>query len=478
MNIEQHTHTLKQFRQQLYQAFIHRADTLTELVDAICSYPDANSIVEYSLAACFRRTYSNISKAIDEFDLGDQTIASLAAPYLPEPQKQPFHLLATDVTPQPRPFAQTLADRGMVYQPNAVAGNKPVTIGHQYSSVVLLPEPEEGITASWVVPLDTQRVATDEDKEAVGCEQIKALLDSPHLPFSEQFCVDVGDSAYSKVPCLHSKRAYGNLVSIARLNGTRTLYQPYKSEASTDNIACKKSANSSGRKTVFGKRFSLKEPETWHEPDVSLTIEETSRRGKKYRYEIKAWHNMLMRGKNKPYRMPMEKYPFTLVLVQAYNEEGQLLRKRPMWLIAIGERRHELTVSDIFHAYARRSDIEHFFRFSKQKLCLDNSQTPDVTREESWWCLAHLAYFQLWLARYIAECLPRPWERCLPQMKKRLRSPTLVQRDFGRIIRQVGTPAKPPKPRNNGAGRPPGTTLSPRPRQKVVVKGKQTAQQA
>jgi hypothetical protein len=45
-------------------------------------------------------------------------------------------------------------------------------------------------------------------------------------------------------------------------------------------------------------------------------------------------------------------------------------------------------------------------------------------------------------------------------MKKGVMSPTLVQRDFGRIIRQIGTPAKPPKPRYISPGRRKGTKLT------------------
>ena len=127
-----HTNELKQFRQQLYQNFDNRADTLMELVDAICSNPDARSVVEYSLTPCFRRSYSTIFKAINEMKWDDLHIARLAAPYLPRPKRRPYWLLGSDVTPQPRPFAQTLADRGMVHQPNTVKGNKPVTVGHQY----------------------------------------------------------------------------------------------------------------------------------------------------------------------------------------------------------------------------------------------------------------------------------------------------------------------------------------------------------
>lgn len=74
------------------------------------------------------------------------------------------------------------------------------------------------------------------------------------------------------------------------------------------------------------------------------------------------------------------------------------------------------------------------------------------------------------MARHVASLLPRPWERNLPAMRTRRMSPTLVQRDFGRIIRQLGTPAKPPKHRGISPGRRPGTKLPPRPRHKVVVK--------
>jgi hypothetical protein len=463
-----YTHELEQFRQQVYQNFNNRADTLMELVDAICSNPDARSVVEYSLTPCFRRSYSTISQAISELEWDDLKIARLIAPYLPQPRQRPYWLLATDVTPQPRPFAPTVPDRSMVYQANSIKGNKPITIGHEYSSLVFLPEAEAGVASSWVVPLAVRRASGQEDKELVGNAQINALLEDPNLPFAEHFCVDVGDTSYSKPACLHGKRHHDLLVSIARLRGTRVLYRPYVPDPSEAN-------QPGGRPPRFGDRFALQEPETWHEPDETATFKETSRRGKVYRVELKAWHDMLMRGKNKPYRMPMEDYPFTLVQVVRYDEKGNLACTRPMWLLAIGEYRIELSATDIYEAYKQRFDHEHFFRFGKQKMLLDAFQTPDDGREEKWWQLVHLAYAQLWLARHVARYLPRPWERNLPAMKARLMSPTLVQRDFGRIIRQIGTPAKPPKPRFNGHGRRKGMRLPPRPRHKVVIKSQKTA---
>ncbi len=439
-----------------------------ELMDAICSNPDARSVVEYSLTPCFRRSYSTIFKAINEMEMDELAIADLLAPYLPRPQQRPYWLLGTDVTPQPRQFAHTLADRGMVYQPNTIKGNTPVTIGHQFSTVALLPEAEKGMSSSWVIPLMTRRVATDEDKELVGSRQIDALLKDPKLPFGKRFCVDVGDTSYSKPACLHANRHHGHLVTVARIRGTRVLYQQFVADPNETkrSVGCPRS---------YGERFALPEPETWHQPDEQVTVIEKSRRGKMYRVEIKAWHNMLMPGKRKPKRLPMHRYPFTLVQVIRYDEAGNLACKRPMWLLAIGERRRELSAQDIYEVYGQRYDLEHFFRFGKQKMLLASFQTPEDVREEKWWQLVHLAYAQLWMARHVACSLPRPWERNLPAMKKGLMSPTLVQRDFGRIIRQIGTPAKPPKPRFISSGRPKGTTLPPRPRRKVIVKSQQEA---
>jgi hypothetical protein len=51
----------------------------------------------------------------------------------------------------------------------------------------------------------------------------------------------------------------------------------------------------------------------------------------------------------------------------------------------------------------------------------------------------------------------------------------MVQRDFGRIIRQIGTLAQPPKPRFILPGRPKGMKLPLRPRQKVVIKNQKEA---
>ena len=117
MTVKSYTNELKQFRQQLYQNFNNRADTLMELVDAICSNPNAHSAVEYCLTPCFRRSYSTIFKALNEMEWDELMIARLVAPYLPRPQQRPYWLLATDATSQPRPFPFPLPDLLTVLRP-------------------------------------------------------------------------------------------------------------------------------------------------------------------------------------------------------------------------------------------------------------------------------------------------------------------------------------------------------------------------
>lgn len=465
MDITQYTTELGQFRYELYQNFDNRADTLLDLLDAMCSSPSANSVVEYSLSASYRRSYSTIFKAIDEMRVDEMLLPYLVERYLPRPSQRPFWLLIVDVTAQPRRYAQTLADRGLVYEATVMQGNKPVTIGHQYSTVALGLEAEAKVSPSWVLPLLTRRVATSEDKELVGAEQVAALLQDPQLPFGRDLCVEVGDTSYSKPAYLYSHRQHANLVTVARVRSNRTFYRQPATPAGAG----------AGHPTWYGEAFSLSDPATWPAADETRTHWETSRRGKVYRIETQSWHHLLMRGEREPKPLPMHQHPFTLLRIVRYDAQGNLACKRPLWLVVMGARRDELTLEHIYDAYTARFDIEHFFRFGKQKLLMTAFQTPELAREENWWQLTHLAYAQLWLARHLAHALPRPWERNLPAMNNRRISPTLVQRDFARLIRQLGTPAQPPKLRGISPGRPLGTKLTPRPRQTVVVKGKNGA---
>ncbi|MGA7955050.1 MAG: hypothetical protein WCA07_16180 [Gloeobacterales cyanobacterium] len=68
--------------------------------------------------------------------------------------------------------------------------------------------------------------------------------------------------------------------------------------------------------------------------------------------------------------------------------------------------------------------------------------------------------------------MPQPWQRSLPTYKQGKITPSAVQRDFTRIIRQIGTPAAEGKPRGKSPGRPLGTTLDARPRRPIIKRGR------
>ena len=84
----------------------------------------------------------------------------------------------------------------------------------------------------------------------------------------------------------------------------------------------------------------------------------------------------------------MNCHPFNLLQITIRDENGHPVWKL-MWFIAIGSRRNELSLEDCYQAYRQRYDLEHFFRFGKQKLLMTSYLTPEVKHEENWFKLTH-----------------------------------------------------------------------------------------
>ena len=145
----------QQFQGEVYQNFAKYkcTDALMDLVNALSSNTSAKTVVELTLSPHFQRSYTALNKALVVECLHDQQLARLAATTIEPPRAREFYLLGADVTSNPRPFADTLPDRGFVYQPNTIKGNKPITIGHQYSFVAMLPERDKVKIGPWVIPL-------------------------------------------------------------------------------------------------------------------------------------------------------------------------------------------------------------------------------------------------------------------------------------------------------------------------------------
>ena len=137
---------LKKYREMIYyHSFNKRRDASLNLLDALCSSGhQSRSVVELSEAPCFKRQYSSITDAIsDGLPSADWQAASGCIVDIcfkkGQVQTPDMPCFVLDCTGNPRPFANTLADRTMTHAPNPAPGNKPVAVGHQYSCLALYP---------------------------------------------------------------------------------------------------------------------------------------------------------------------------------------------------------------------------------------------------------------------------------------------------------------------------------------------------
>jgi hypothetical protein len=308
-----------------------------------------------------------------------------------------------------------------------------------------------------------QRIASTQKATEVAQKQFQLLLGQDDLGLKNHFCVGVGDTAYSAANYLFATYQHDNLVTIARLRGTRKLYRPHQA-----GKARKK--KSRGRPHWYGKAVRVNDERLWQAPDETTTVSWTTTRGKIYTVTISAINNLLMRGKKKA---PMHDKPFRSIRIEVTDQEGQAVYKNPLHLAVFGKRQNELALPEIYDAFKERFNLEHFFRFGKQRLLLASAQTPNVETEENWCDITTLTYQQLFLARQEAQQVRRPWESKTTVDKKEKRaakSPSVTQRDFARIIRGIGTPAQSPKPRNKSNGRAQGFKPKPRTKFEVVKK--------
>ncbi len=277
------------------------------------------------------------------------------------------------------------------------------------------------------------------------------------LPWSEKLCVLVGDTAYSERSFLCEQSKHKNLVLIARVRSNRIFYQSPLVDKSKKKPGCQKK---------YGERFDLGDGETWHGSSETTQIQQTTRKGRLLNITILAWNQMLMRGTKE---QKMYRHPFTLLRVHVTDDTGNSVWK-PMWLIVIGDRREEISPTVAYQSFRQRFDLEHMFRFSKQRLLMTEFQTPDVEHEENWIRLVMLSYVQLWAAKDLASHLPRPWERPKEQSNDKIVTPSVVQRDFQTIISEIGKPGHSPKPRGNSLGRVTGQTQPKRSKHPLVKK--------
>lgn len=455
------------FREELYSHFPKRKDATMNLLDALTSHgAQYGSPVQLSNSIFFEREYSSITDVIADGlpDAHWGTFPKLIYKYtIGKGHKLPNRFLV-DCTAYPRPFAKKVKDRTIVHAPNPAPGNKPICVGHQYSSVALLPDNTQASEKHWLVPISAKRVESSEKGNEVGMQQIVDCIND--LELTDELNISIGDSLYGTEVCRETAAKQDNLIHIFRFKSNRNIF--CAATNSDDDI------NKRGRKKVYGDKIVLNEESTHPVPDEQIEIPWINRRNKAYNVVIKCWRDKLLRGSR---QFKSSQHPINIVQITVLDRQNQPVFKRSLWIAVFGKRRHEISLADIYQNYIARYDIEHFFRFGKQKLLMVAYQTPDVEHEMLWWQLCQLAYVQLYLAKTLVPLLPQPWERYLSVYKNKqaqMMTPTQTQRGFGHVLTTIGSPAAPCIARGKPCGRIAGEILQAREYHPVIFKSKQT----
>jgi hypothetical protein len=170
---------------------------------------------ELSLSAAFRRKWGSVYEALEDGRIDQQAWSeSWTAALLMQHQGPVW--VSLDSPSIARPEAETSPDRGMIYVPNLPHAKKPVSVGWQFSTVMLLPQ----TASSWGAILAQRRMKSSETAVAVAIEQLESLL--ALLPAGTRV---LADRWYVTGPFVQALSRM-QLGALMRLKRNRKLYRP------------------------------------------------------------------------------------------------------------------------------------------------------------------------------------------------------------------------------------------------------------
>ena len=434
------TMPIQQFRNAVYQSVLKRADAFFNLLDALTVAGHVNSPVALSEEAPYERKFSSIFDTLLQAEFDFDQLLSVLYEYQPIDAEHiaGFEIYGHDTTPNERPKAETLEDRGSL----KTQKDDPVRYGHKYSWLVRL----LNWGTSWVAPVDVQRVATSVTDSQVGSTQVQELDQRNSKPK-----VVVADSLYGNHFFLAVFQALKNTFALVRLRCNLTL-----SEQPPARVKGKK-----GAPMKHGPIFKLSSPSRIPDQVTSFLLGEQT-------VSLKAWNGLHF--KKLPGLVGM------VLRIEFLRPDGTPRYKRPMWLFWSGPETTPL--QDLCRIYLWRFAIEHYFRFLKQHLGLNANQSTDSVSTDQWMWLCALAYWQLLLMRDGVENVQPAWYPTQPAPNNHKRTPGQVQRGALRFLVRLGTPAKATRVAGKGKGRAKGYRPAPRTRYEIVKKAKSASNRA
>ena len=427
--------TLDRLRQQMYGCFERSRDALFNVSDALLSESQARSLPELSLSVFFQRRWSSVYEALQDGRINTERLRTVFVQALLEhkPIDEPIWL-GIDSSSMQRLEADSLRDRGMIYMPNMPHATKPVSVGYQFSTVMLLPEQP----SSWVGILEQRRIGTDQTAIGVGIEQLRALL--PQM--DGRRVILLADRWYATASFVQVCRELQVGVLI-RLKRNRKLYR----------AAPPRQPKQRGAPCKHGPLFQGSRPETHGPADAEWEgVDECGKR-----LVVSCWRGLHFR------EAPQTEVCVIRVLREAAHDTKR--DPRESWFVWADHQ--DIPLEQVRPSYRKRFSQEHGYRFLKQDLLWTQAHLRTPEQLERWSWIAACASNQLLLCQHLGQAVLRPWESTA-----RALTPRQVRRVMPSILLQLGTPAKPPKPRGKSPGWPIGRHRTPAPRFVVVRKPK------
>jgi hypothetical protein len=169
------------FRQAIYTCFLKAGEVLFEMIDALLLSPRLASFPELSCVPVFRRQWPSLYEGLQDGKVDETKLLETLTGQLPESERP---LLVGDHTAWPHPQARTLPDRSFQHQPTPIKGQRPITLGHGYSTLGVVPtaakagpqEAEQKSAGSWFLPRLARAHRERYDAFQQGCRAIEAGL--------------------------------------------------------------------------------------------------------------------------------------------------------------------------------------------------------------------------------------------------------------------------------------------------------------
>src|SRR5882757_761899 len=461
---------LVEFRQRVYDCVSRRPDAVFDLLDALTCRPEAvTSLPALSMEPEFRRGHGALYSALTDGRIEEAGLRELlldaalldTRPPDPDPDPAPdpdpdpgpveagptgsegLVWFAGDVSGWPRPDAVTSPQRLAMFDKSArTSAGHPITSGWPFAVMVGV----EWGASSWVAPVDAVRLGPDDTLTSVTLAAVERVAAGLVRAGHDQRAGFVFDAEYDLMALSHRWADRAHIVG--RLRSNQVFHADPEPEPARR-----------GPRRRHGEKITLNDPDTLGVPDRRVEVD-SPRYGK---VVLSGWdgrHRRLTReGFWDDHPRPLPIVRGSVIRVELERLPGGGAPDRPMWLWQAGPVLLDLVT--VFSAYQRRFDIEHFFRFCKQRLGWTRPAPMLPETAEVWTWLVVLAYTQLRLARPVVVDARLPWEKPVGQG---VLSPGRVRRVFRRVRGLVGSPANPPRFTRAGPGRPVGTSRPPRAR--------------